>query len=202
DPAAVGRGAADGQHALVGGGVGGHVLVVGPGDIAGGGHHDDVVGQRPLHRGLQRRVVGGPHGDVDDVGLGVDRVVDRVDQLGDVALFLVALLDDHEPGVGSDAVEGDAGHVTGADDAGDGGAVAHAVVVTGVRLVDHLRHAQLRVAVVDAAVDDGDGHPGAAGEPPGVLDVEPLLRPRLAGGQLERALLRPALVGRGRRRGG
>src|SRR5690606_26977307 len=201
DAAAVGRRPAHGQHAVVGGRIRGHVLVVGAGDVARGGHHDDVGGQRPLDGGPQRRMVGGPDGDIDHICAGGDRVVDRVDELGDVAFALVALLVDNELGVRGDAVEGNAGQVVGADVAGDGGAVAGAVVVAGVRLFDELGVAQLRMAVVDAAVDDGDGDPGAGGQLPGGLDVEPFLRPRLTGGQLDRALLRFAVVRRGRRRG-
>ncbi len=197
DPAGPDR--ADREHARVGGGVeraGAVVREV----VAGCGHHDHVVAQRVFDRVPQRRdVVRGGQRQVDDVGTELHRVHDPL--RGDRGREGVRAADLHgqDPRRRGDPGERDARHRCGRDDAGHGGAVAHAVSPgrdaplgpgDQVRAGDH-PVPELRVRV-HPAVHDRDGHARAPGPVPYRGEPERLLRPRLGGRRGDSGLRRAA----------
>ncbi len=183
-------GAVDGgdrQHPVVGGGVHGlgRVAVA---LVAGRGDHQHPGVHRPFDGFAHRCAVAGDgEGEIEDGGAGVHGVVDGGGQgLETGPVHTVGDPDRVDGGVG-----GDAGHpiplgAFGGDEAGDGGAVALAVLfrcgggaLEAVRGRDHDVLAagddgvrEVRVPGVHAGVDDGHGHALAGGQVPGLAQAE------------------------------
>src|SRR5690606_39528486 len=198
-------GGGDREDALVGGGVG--LLDVASGAVvARGGDDDDLPGQGLVDGGLEVRVgfggVGGVLADVDDLRLGLDGVADALGEGAGVAVAVgVVLLDGDDGCLGGGAREAGLVGGPGGDDAGDLGAVADGVggavllaAVDGVAVVvlEALgqevaaalgvdRALELRVAGVDAGVDDGDAHALALGLGPQRVELDALEGPGAAG---------------------
>src|SRR5690606_5365665 len=198
-------GGGDREDAFVGGGVG--LLDVASGAVvARGGDDDDLPGQGLVDGGLEVRVgfggVGGVLADVDDLRLGLDGVADALGEGAGVAVAVgVVLLDGDDGRLGGEAHEAGLAGGPGGDDAGDLGAVADGVggavllaAVDGIAVVvlEALgqevaaalgvdRALELRVAGVDAGVDDGDAHTLALGLGPQRVELDALEGPGAAG---------------------
>ena len=168
---ALGTDGADGDHLVVGGGVGDDAKAVVP---CAGDDHDagfpclaDDVGED----GAGAVARGEGEGEIDDVGAGVDGVLDAGNQSRQRAdALVVENANRHDRGVGSDAQDAFAVAAAGRDDPGDVRAVVELVVggmvpiheidrsdEAGVREVGVSdRRAVDRVAPGDAGVEDGD----------------------------------------------
>lgn len=122
--------------------------------------------------------------DVDDLGPGVGRELDRLDHRVDVAAALVVVLTDRDDRrFRGEADETGAVELPGRDDPRDLGAVAHrGVGLAGAALVQEVRAVgdcalELRVDGVDTGVDDGDLDVLALGVLPQLVQDDTLQRP-------------------------
>ena len=159
--------------------------------VARGDDHDHVLRQRPPHGVGQGRIRPGRGvlRDVDDRGPGVHRPAYRDGQrVRGPAALVVVLPDGDDLGLRRQADQTGTRLRPGRDDARDLGAVADRIVGAVPGRVDEVhavvgvhRAGQLRIACVDAGVDDGDPHAPAAGGPPQLGEQQPPQPPRRLG---------------------